>query len=78
MGKTPFLLPEAARKPFALFLGIVFGFLLQKGGVTRYEVIIGQLLLLDFTVLKVMLSAVLAGMLGIQVLLQLKLVALHP
>ena len=78
MGKIPFLLPEAARKPFALFLGVVFGFLLQKGGVTRYEVIIGQLLLDDFTVVKIMLSAVLAGMLGIQVLLHLKLVALHP
>ena len=78
MEKIPLLLPEPVRKPFALFLGILFGFLLQKGGVTRYEVIIGQLLLFDFTVVKIMLSAVLAGMLGIQFLLHLKLVALHP
>jgi uncharacterized membrane protein YedE/YeeE len=78
MGKIPLLLHEPVRKPFALLLGILFGFLLQKGGVTHYEVIIGQLLLVDFTVVKVMLSAVLAGMLGIQVLLHLKLVALHP
>jgi hypothetical protein len=31
-----------------LFIGICFGFLLQRGGVTRYEVVIGQLLLQDF------------------------------
>ncbi|MGD8466186.1 MAG: YeeE/YedE family protein, partial [Anaerolineae bacterium] len=37
--------------------GIVFGFLLQKGGVTKYDVILGQLLLEDFTVIKIMLSA---------------------
>ena len=40
-----------------LGMGIVFGFLLQKGGVTNYDVIIGQLLLDDFTVVKVMLTA---------------------
>ena len=50
------------------FLGIVFGFLLQKGGVTQYDVIIGQLLLTDFTVLKIMLSAVVTGMIGIHLL----------
>ena len=44
-----------------LAAGFLFGFLLQKGGVTRYDVIIGQLLLQDFTVVKVMLSAVVTG-----------------
>jgi hypothetical protein len=48
-----------------LILGIVFGFLLQKGGATKYDVIVGQLLLSDFTVLKIMLSAVVTGMIGI-------------
>ena len=38
-----------------LIMGIVFGFLLQKGGVTNYDVILGQLLLTDFTVVKIML-----------------------
>jgi hypothetical protein len=33
-----------------LIMGICFGFLLQKSGVTRYEVIMGQLLLSDWTV----------------------------
>lgn len=48
-----------------LVTGIIFGFLLQKGGVTEYTIIIGQLLLTDFTVVKVMLSAVLVGMIGV-------------
>jgi len=51
-----------------LCFGIVFGFLLQKGGVTDYNVIIGQLLLTDFTVMKVMLSAVIVGMIGFHLL----------
>ncbi|MDI6451700.1 YeeE/YedE thiosulfate transporter family protein [Anaerobaca lacustris] len=61
-----------------LLLGIAFGFLLQKGGVTRYDVIIGQLLFRDFTVLKIMLSAVLTGMLGVHALKSLGLARLHP
>ncbi|MFO7813893.1 MAG: YeeE/YedE thiosulfate transporter family protein [Pelovirga sp.] len=48
-----------------LLFGIVFGFLLQKGGATKYDVIVAQLLLSDFTVLKIMLSAVATGMIGI-------------
>jgi uncharacterized membrane protein YedE/YeeE len=51
-----------------LFIGICFGFLLQRGGVTRYEVVIGQLLLQDFTVLKIMLTAIVAGMIGVHAL----------
>jgi uncharacterized protein len=48
-----------------LIFGVVFGFLLQKGGATKYDVIVGQLLLSDFTVVKIMLSAVVTGMIGI-------------
>jgi uncharacterized protein len=51
-----------------LLFGICFGFLLQKGGVTDYNVIEGQLLLTNFTVLKVMLSAVMVGMIGFHIL----------
>ena len=61
-----------------LLLGIAFGFLLQKGGATRYDVIIGQLLFTDFTVLKIMLSAVLTGMIGVHALKSLGLAQLHP
>ena len=59
-------------------IGIAFGFLLQKGGVTYYDVIIGQLLLEDFTVVKIMLTAVLVGMIGVHALHSLGAVALHP
>ncbi|HJQ79550.1 MAG TPA: YeeE/YedE thiosulfate transporter family protein [Lacipirellulaceae bacterium] len=45
--------------------GIVFGFLLQKGGVAKYHILIGVLLLEDLTVIKVMLSAIIVGMVGI-------------
>lgn len=50
---------------FGLGFGILFGFLLHKGGATKYDVIVGQLLLTDFSVLKIMLSAVATGMIGI-------------
>lgn len=53
---------------WGLIFGIVFGFLLQKGGATKYDVILGQLLLTDFTVVKIMLTAVLVGMIGIYVM----------
>ena len=45
-----------------LLIGIAFGFLLQKGGATNYDVIEGQLLLTDFTVAKVIGAAVLVAM----------------
>jgi len=51
-----------------LLFGIMFGFFLQKGGATDYNVITGQLLLTDFTVLKLMLSAVIVGMIGFHLL----------
>jgi hypothetical protein len=57
---------------------IFFGFLLQKGGVTKYDVIIGQLLLTDFTVIKVMLIAMTTGMLGVHILRGLGIAQLHP
>jgi xanthosine utilization system XapX-like protein len=60
-----------------LVTGIAFGFLLQKAGVTDYNVIIGQLLLTDFTVVKVMLSAVLVGMIGIYAMKSAGMVRLH-
>ncbi len=61
-----------------LLVGIGFGFLLQKGGVTYYDVIIRQLLLEDFTVVKVMLTAMVTGMVGVHLLRSLGLVQLHP
>ncbi|MDD3642389.1 MAG: YeeE/YedE thiosulfate transporter family protein [Candidatus Krumholzibacteria bacterium] len=61
-----------------LLAGVVFGFLLQKGGATKYDVIVGQLLLRDFTVVKIMVSAVITGMIGVHALSWLGLARLHP
>jgi len=66
-----------AQVVLGLVTGIVFGFLLQKGQVTEYEVILGQLLLTDFTVVKVMLSAVLVGMIGVYAMKSAKVCRLH-
>lgn len=62
----------------SMLCGAAFGFLLQKGGVTDYDVIMGQLLLRDFTVVKIMLSAVVVGSFGIHAMRSLGLVTLHP
>jgi len=45
--------------------GVIFGFLLQKGRVSARRVIVGQFLLRDFTVMKVMLTAIVVGGLGV-------------
>lgn len=51
-----------------LITGFVFGFLLQKGRVLRFEKQIGALLLKDMTILKFMLSAILVGLVGLHLL----------
>ena len=57
--------------------GLAFGFLLQKGGVGKFHVLIGQLLLQDWTVAKVMLTAIVVGMIGIFTLHRFAKVKLH-
>lgn len=49
----------------AIPMGFVFGLLLHKGGVTSYNVIVNQFRFRDFTVLKVMLTAIIVGGLGV-------------
>lgn len=51
-----------------LATGAVFGFLLQKGRVLRFERQVGAMRLKDFTILKFMMSAILVGMVGLQIL----------
>ena len=53
---------------YGLVTGIIFGFFLQKGQVLRYDKQVGALRLLDFTIVKFMLSAVLVSMVGIYLL----------
>lgn len=50
---------------FGLLIGVSFGFLLHRGGVTKYDVIVGQLLLSDFTVIKIIFTAIIVTMSGI-------------
>ncbi len=51
-----------------LLTGILFGFLLQKGRVLRFDKQVGAMRLMDMTILKFMLSAILIGMVGISLL----------
>jgi uncharacterized membrane protein YedE/YeeE len=60
-----------------LLTGVIFGFLLHKGQVTRFRTIVEQFLLKDFTVLKVMLTAVVVGGVGIYAMQGWDLAALH-
>ncbi|MGC9308228.1 MAG: YeeE/YedE thiosulfate transporter family protein [Thermoplasmatota archaeon] len=62
---------NTARLLTALGIGFAFGFLLQKGGATDYEVIVNQLLFRDFTVFKIIFSAILTGMIGVYMLVYL-------
>lgn len=51
-----------------LITGILFGFLLQKGRVVRYDRQVGALRLKDMTIVKFFFSAILTGMVGVAVL----------
>jgi uncharacterized membrane protein YedE/YeeE len=53
---------------YGLVTGILFGFLLQKGRVLRYDKQLGALRLMDMTIVKFMLSSVMVGMVGIYLL----------
>ena len=51
-----------------LATGVVFGVLLQKGRVAKFPVIVGQFLLKDWTVAKIMGTAVVVGAAGVYAL----------
>jgi uncharacterized protein len=57
--------------------GLLFGVLLQKGRVAKFQVILGQLLLQDWTVIKIMLTTILVGAIGVYVLVAANLANLH-
>jgi len=61
----------------AVVFGAAFGWLLHRGKVTNYNVIVNQFRLRDFTVLKVMLTAIIVGGLGVMALTQTGLAAYH-
>ena len=53
---------------YGLVTGILFGFLMQKAQVIRYDKQVGAMRLVDFTIFKFMLSAIIVGMVGIYLL----------
>lgn len=55
----------------AVVFGFVFGWLLHRAKVTDYNVIVNQFRLRDFTVLKVMMTAIVVGGVGVLVLVNL-------
>lgn len=61
----------------AILFGGIFGFLLHKGNVVNYNVIVNQFRLKDFTVVRVMLTAVIVGGIGVYLLNQAGLAQYH-
>ena len=53
---------------YGLITGMVFGFLLQKGRVIRYDKQIGALRLIDMTIVKFMFTTILVAMVGVYLL----------
>ena len=56
--------------------GVIFGFLLQKGRVIRYDKQIGALRLIDMTIVKFILTTILVAMVGVYLLKDLGLAKL--
>lgn len=54
----------------ALVFGAAFGFLLHRGRVADYNTIVRQFLLRDFTVIKIMMTAIVVGGIGVFALVQ--------
>jgi uncharacterized protein len=52
----------------AIPMGIIFGVLLHRGGVANYNVIVNQFRFKDFTVLKIMFTAIIVGGIGVLLL----------
>ena len=61
---------------FGLVTGVLFGFLLQRGQVLRYDKQLGALRLKDMTIVKFMLSHIMVAMVGLYLLNDLGLVKL--
>jgi hypothetical protein len=71
------MLPNIFAEPIILIqgaiAGLVLGFLLQKSGLSQFNVIVGQFLFRNFTILKVLLTAIIVGIIGIYGLMSLDL-----
>lgn len=61
-----------------LVVGFIFGYTLQRTGITKYPRVMGMLLLKDFKILKFMLTAVTFSMIGFYILDSLGVITLNP
>ena len=61
-----------------LITGILFGFFLQKGEAIRFERQVGFLRLIDMTIFKILMTAIMFGMVGIYLFKDLGVIALSP
>ncbi|GAB7026012.1 YeeE/YedE thiosulfate transporter family protein [Geotalea toluenoxydans] len=68
---------EPSKLLLGLVTGILFGVLLQKGQVAKFQVILGQLLLKDWTVFKIMGTAIAVGTIGVNILVAAGIASLH-
>jgi uncharacterized protein len=59
-----------------LIIGILFGFALNRGGLTKYNRIVGVFRFTDLTVIKFMLTALMVGMVGLFSLRELGIIQL--
>ena len=73
----PLEITGPARLVLGLVTGILFGFILQKAQVTKYQKIVSFFRWSDLTVQKVMFAAILFGMVGVYALHGFGLVNLH-
>lgn len=61
----------------AVVFGAAFGFLLHRGRVSDYNTIVRQFLFRDFTVIKIMMTAIVVGGIGVFALVQLGYAQFH-
>jgi uncharacterized membrane protein YedE/YeeE len=61
----------------AVVFGAAFGFLLHRGRVADYNTIVRQFLFRDFTVIKIMMTAIVVGGIGVFALVQLGYAQFH-
>ena len=61
---------------YGVITGIIFGFLLQKAQVLRYDKQLGALRVIDMTIVKFMLSAIVVGSIGIYLFKDLGVISL--
>jgi hypothetical protein len=72
------VLDSPAELALGLVTGLAFGFLLQKGRAAKHDVVVGQLLLRDWTLAKILATAIAVGAVGVWAMVALGWVTVQP